>query len=157
MFTSPYPVELSADERMELEKLSRSRSATAALVQRAQMILAMADGVPYAELGERFNTSTTTLTRWRKRYMEGGLAGLTDKLKQGRGDVISAEDEAKILAATQKAPPKPLTHWTTRRLARKLGFKSLDDRSRLETGRPQAAPAGTLHVEPGSGFRGQGG
>jgi transposase len=86
------------------------------------MILAMADGVSYAELGERFNTSTTTLTRWRKRYMERGLAGLTDKLKRGRGDGISAEDEAKILAATQKAPPKPLTHWTTRRLARKLGF-----------------------------------
>jgi transposase len=122
MFTSLYPVELSADERIELEKLSRSRSAAAAIVRRAQMILGMADGVSYRDLGERFNTSTTTLTRWRKRYVERGLAGLTDELKRGRGDGINAKDEARILAATQKAPPKPLTHWTTRRLARKLGY-----------------------------------
>lgn len=122
MFTSPYPVELSADERIELEKLSRSRSAAAAIVQRAQMILGMADGASYRDLGERFDTSTTTLTRWRKRYVERGLAGLTDELKRGRGDGITAKDEARILAATQKAPPKPLTHWTTRRLAKKLGY-----------------------------------
>jgi hypothetical protein len=32
MFTSGYEVELSADERIELEKLSRSRTAAAAVV-----------------------------------------------------------------------------------------------------------------------------
>jgi len=122
MFTSPFELELSDDERMELERLSRSRTAAAAIVQRVRMILAMAEGVPYADLVERFETSTTTLTRWRKRYVERGVAGLTDELKKGRGDHITAEDEAKILAATQKAPPKPLTHWTSRRLAKKLGF-----------------------------------
>ena len=122
MFTSPHVLELSAEKRMELEKVGRSRTAAAAVVQRAQMILAMADGVAYRELVERFNTSTTTLTRWRKRYAERGLAGLTDELKRGRGDGITAADEARILAATQKAPPQPLTHWTSRRLAKKLGY-----------------------------------
>jgi len=122
MFTSPFELELSDDERMELEKLSRSRTAAAAIVQRVRMILAMADGDSYADLVERFDTSTTTLTRWRKRYVERGVAGLTDELKKGRGDHITAEDEAKILAATQKAPPQPLTHWTSRRLAKKLGY-----------------------------------
>ena len=122
MFTSPYSLELSADERIELETLSRSRSAAAAIVQRARMILAMAEGVPYDDLVERFETSTTTLTRWRKRYAERGIAGLTDALKRGRGDGITAADEARILAATQKKPPKPLTHWTSRKLARKLGY-----------------------------------
>jgi transposase len=122
MFTSPYQLELSADERIELDKLSRSRSAAAAIVQRAQLILAIADGVAYSDLAERFDTSSTTLTRWRKRFAERGVAGLTDELKRGRGDHITAEDEARILAATQKAPPKPLTHWTSRRLARMLGY-----------------------------------
>jgi len=122
MFTSPYEVELSEDERIELGKLARSRSAPAAIVQRAQMVLAMADGVPYAELVERFNTTKPTLTRWRKRYFERGIAGLTDELKSGRGHGITAEDEARILAATHKPPPKPLTHWTSRKLAKKLGY-----------------------------------
>jgi transposase len=122
MFTSPFSLELSADERIELEKLSRSRSAAAAIVQRAQIILAMTEGASYNELVERFRTSKTTLTRWRKRFAESGVTGLTDELKPGRGDGISAADEARILAATQKAPPKPLTHWTSRRLAKKLGY-----------------------------------
>ena len=86
------------------------------------MILAMADGIAYAELVSRFNTSTTTLTRWRRRYQEKGLAGLTDRLKEGRGDRITADDEAKILAATQQSSREPLTHWTSRRLAQKLGY-----------------------------------
>ena len=66
MFTSPYELELSDDDRIELTKISRSRTAKAGIVQRSQMILAMAEGVPYSILMERFGTSSTTLTRWRK-------------------------------------------------------------------------------------------
>jgi hypothetical protein len=47
MFTSPYQIELSDDDRIELDKLSRSRTAPAAIVERAQMVLAMADDTPY--------------------------------------------------------------------------------------------------------------
>ena len=125
MFTSPYELELPDDDRIELTKISRSRTAKAAIVQRSQMILAMAEGVPYSILIERFGTSSTTLTRWRKRFRERGIAGLSDGLKSGRGDGITAKDEARILAATQRRPPKPLTHWTTRRLAKKLGYSHM--------------------------------
>lgn len=105
MFTSPNELELSEDVRIELNRLSRSRTAAAAVVQRAQMILAMADGEPYSALTQRFNTSTTTLMRWRKRF----------------------------LAETMKPPPQPLTHWTSRRLGKKLGY------SHSITPRPTAA------------------
>ncbi len=125
MFTSPHEIELTEAERDELTRLSRSRTAKASLVQRAQMVLAMADGVPYSVLKERFDTSATTLTRWRKRFCERGIAGLGDRLKSGRGDGLTAKDEARILAATQQPPPKPLTHWTTRRLAKKLGYSHM--------------------------------
>lgn len=125
MFTSPYGIELSEEDRIELTKLSRSRTARAAIVQRSQMILAMAEGAPNSVLVERFGTSSTTLTRWRKRFCERGVAGLGDELKPGRGDGITAKDEAKILAATQRPPPQPLTHWTTRRLAKKLGYSHM--------------------------------
>ncbi len=125
MFTSSHEIDFSAKERVELERLSRSRTVGAAIVQRAQMVLAMADGTPYSVLVERFGTSTTTLTRWRKRFAERGVAGLTDELKRGRGHGVTAADEARILAATQRPPPKPLTHWTTRRLAKKLGYSHM--------------------------------
>lgn len=125
MFSSPYTVELSEADRIELEALARSRTTSAGLAQRARMVLAMADGVPYSVLCERFDTTKTTLTRWRKRFAEHGVPGLLDRIKKGRGHGITAKDEARILAATRKPPPAPLTHWTTRRLAAKLGYSHM--------------------------------
>lgn len=125
MFSSPYTVELSDAVRIELEALAGSRTTSAALVQRARMILAMADGVPYNALADRFETSTTTLTRWRKRFVHHGVPGLLDRIKKGRGHGITAKDEARILAETKKSPPEPLTHWTSRRLGRKLGYSHM--------------------------------
>src|SRR4051812_16651364 len=120
MFTSPYPLELLPDERDELERMAHSRTLAAGLVQRARVILAIADGEPYAVLGPRLEVSSTTLTRWRKRFEQHRLQGLTDAPRSGRGDRLAPALEAKILAVTQQPPPKPATHWTTRTLAARL-------------------------------------
>ena len=125
MFTSPYPLELAPEERAELEAMSRSRTLAAGLAQRARIILAIAAGEPYAVLRARLEVSTTTLTRWRKRFEHRRVAGLHDALRSGRGDRLSPAFEAKVLALTQKPPPKPLTHWTTRRLAGRLGISHM--------------------------------
>ena len=79
MFTSPYPLELSVAERAELEAMTRSRTLAAGLVQRARVILAIADEEPYPVLSPRLSLSTTTLTRWRKRFEQRRLAGLLDE------------------------------------------------------------------------------
>jgi len=120
MFTSPYELVLSLEERAELERMAHSRTLAAGLVQRARVILAIADGEPYAVLGARLEVSTTTLTRWRKRFEQHRLQGLADAPRSGRGDRITPELEAKILALTQQSPPRPSTHWTTRTLAARL-------------------------------------
>ena len=41
MFASNHEIDLSDEERVELERLSRSRTVAASIVQRAQMVLAM--------------------------------------------------------------------------------------------------------------------
>jgi transposase len=125
MFTSPFPIELSAEERSELERLAGSRRIAAAIAQRAGLILALSDGTPYSVLTERFGVSTTTLTRWRKRFERHRLAGLWDRPRSGRGDRITPELEAKILTLTQEPPPKPYTHWTSRRMAKRLGISHM--------------------------------
>lgn len=120
MFTSPYQLELSPEERAELSRMAHSRTLAAGLVQRARLILAIADGEPYGVLGPRLEISPTTLTRWRKRFEQYRLQGLADAPRSGRGDRITPAVEAKILALTQQPPPKPATHWTTRTLAARL-------------------------------------
>lgn len=125
MFTSPYPLELTPEERAELEAMSRSRTMAAGLAQRARVILGIANGEPYPVLGARLELSSTTLTRWRKRFEQQRMAGLHDAARSGRGDRLAPEVEAKILALTQQSPPKPFTHWTTRRLAARLGLSHM--------------------------------
>ena len=125
MFTSPYPLAVSAGERAELEAMSRSRTIAAGLAQRARVILAIVDGEPYPVLSARLEVSPTTLTRWRKRFETRRVSGLHDAARSGRGDRLSAAQEAKILARTQQAPPRPFTHWTTRRLAQTLGINHM--------------------------------
>ena len=125
MFTSPYTLVLSTEERSELEGISRSRTIVAGLSQRARLILAIADGQPYSLLTEKFELSTTSITRWRKRFEEKRVSGLYDAPRAGRGDRITPRLEAKILALTQKSPPKPLTHWTTRHMGRQLGISHM--------------------------------
>lgn len=125
MFTSPYPLSLSEEERSELEAMSRSRTIAAGLAQRARVILAIADGEPYPVLSARLEVSTTTLTRWRKRFEARRVAGLHDAPRSGRGDRLSPAMEAKILARTQQTPPRPFTHWTTRRLGAALGVNHM--------------------------------
>ncbi len=53
--------------------------------------------------------------------VEGGLEALGDRPRSGRPDRLDPRVEAKILARTQQAPPAPLTHWTTRRMAALVG------------------------------------
>jgi transposase len=125
MFTSPYPLELSAAERTELEAMSRSRTLGAGLVERARLILAIAAGEPYTALTARFGVSAPKLSRWRKRFEQHRLAGLHDAPRRGRGDALPPALEAKILALTQQPPPRPKTHWTTRTLAARLGISHM--------------------------------
>jgi transposase len=116
---------LTDAEREELATMVRSRTLAAGLVQRARVVLAIADGEPYHVLCGRLEVSTTTVTRWRKRFEERRLAGLYDEHRSGRGDRVTPQLEARILAHTKKAPPKPFTHWTTRRLAKRLGINHM--------------------------------
>ena len=125
MFTSSQHLELSSSERAELEAMTRSRTLAAALVQRAHLILALARGTPYAQLRERFGVSDPTIARWRRRFLECRVAGMHDRPRSGRGDRVPPALEAKILALTQRRPPTPYTHWTTRRLATRLGVSHM--------------------------------
>lgn len=51
------------------------------------------------------------------------MLALADAPRAGRGHGLSAALEAKIIDVTlHTKPPAPLTHWTTRRLGRKLGI-----------------------------------
>jgi hypothetical protein len=104
-----------------LESWSRSRTAPAGQVERARIVLAVADGAGTTGTADLVGVSRPTVIKWRDRFAEQGLAGLDDEARSGRPKTI---DDAAILAATLDPPPERLgvTHWSTRLLATQLGI-----------------------------------
>jgi transposase len=115
------PLVLSAPVRAELAAITRSTRTPVGLVQRARLILALAEGATYAELTARWGVAATSISRWKRRFAARGIAGLQDAPRSGRPDRLAPAVEARILALTQQPPPAPVTHWSVRRMARRVG------------------------------------
>jgi putative transposase len=96
---------LSAQERVDLEAIVSSRGLPHGLVRRANMILLTESGVSIREAARRVKVTPPTVTNWRRRFREGRLAGLHDQLKSGRPRTHSEEDIAVLLNAA--ADPSP--------------------------------------------------
>jgi len=113
--------ELSDEDRLTLESWTRSSTAPAGRVERARVVLAVADGAGTSEAARRLGLSRPTVIKWRERYAAQGIAGLADEVRSGRPKRV---DDAAILAATLEPPPAKLsvTHWSTRLLAGELGL-----------------------------------
>ena len=118
---TPVPLGLPAAVRAELQAITRSTRTRAGLVQRSRLILALADGASYTELTARWGVAATSISRWKQRFLARGLGGLQDAPRSGRPDRLAPAVEARILALTQQPPPPPLTQWSVRRMAARVG------------------------------------
>ena len=121
MFLPTMALRLTPDDRQILESMLRSTTIAAGLARRARVILALDAGDSYATIGARLAVTDAFIARWKQRVVAGGVAALGDRPRSGRPDRLDPRTEAKILAKTQTPPPAPLTHWTTRRMARLVG------------------------------------
>ena len=115
------PIAVTEADRLALERLQRAPSTRAGVSRRARAVLLMAQGLSGVEIAERIGYTVIQVSRIRRRFAEGGLAGLYDRPKSGRPPTVTARKRAQIVALTLKPPGPGLTHWTSRDLARKAG------------------------------------
>jgi transposase len=108
-------------DRAALERLQRAPSTRAGVSRRVRAVLLMAQGISGVEVAERTGYTVVQVSRIRRRFAEGGLAGLHDRPKPGRPPTLTARKRAQIVALTLKPPGGGRTHWTSRDLARKTG------------------------------------
>ena len=121
MFTAKEPFLLLTDERAQLEQLLRSTQIAAGLARRARALLLLAEGRSLRDIQTQTGMSPRRTLHWKQCWREKGLDGLLDAPRAGRPRKITAAKEAAMVAATQASPPGPITHWSTRRLARRWG------------------------------------
>ena len=111
--------EPTADERRALEQLAASRTAQARLVERARILLAIADGRRPSQVARDLGVCKPTVYTWIHRFNDRGLGGLEDQPRAGRPPTYTAEQRAEVLAAALSDPKGlglPFGCWTLDRL-----------------------------------------
>jgi transposase len=115
-------IELTSEQKQQLEVWSRSRKCALRLVQRSKIVLLAAEGKTNYEISAVLGIERTIVGRWRKRFAERGLAGIEKDLPRGgRTPSIRNRLARTILRKTTLETPKDATHWSTRSLAKALG------------------------------------
>ncbi|MES1956220.1 IS630 family transposase [Salinisphaera hydrothermalis] len=119
------PLKLSSTEKQELTSLARSRSYPFSIVQRAQIVLACAEGLTNKAIAARLDVSPRTVSKWRQRFVTQGVAGLHDATRPGRPREIDDERVMALLNDTLQRTRKDATHWSTRRMGQAAGVSHM--------------------------------
>lgn len=121
----PLLIKLTARKRAELDATIARPSAAAGLVRRARVILLSADGVTGAEIARRLDLTPEAVSRIRRRFGDGGIAGLADRPKTGRTDnKVPPETVERVVQLAMSPPPAGRSRWTTRLLGKAVGLTS---------------------------------
>ena len=76
MFPCMMHLDLAPDDRQLLQAMLRATTLSAGLARRARVILALADGQSYGEVGARFGVTDAFIARWKQRVVASGVAAL---------------------------------------------------------------------------------
>jgi transposase len=117
------PVVLSDEERSVLRGWSRRRKTAQALALRSRIILSCTEGGTNGEVAERLGVGRQMVSKWRARFLDARLDGLSDEPRPGRPRVIGDEQiEALITKTLEEEPANGDTHWSTRSMAAQTGL-----------------------------------
>ena len=116
-----YIVDLTKEERQELLELTRKGSQSVRKVRRGRILLKADEGWKDREIMAALDTSSTTVERTRKRFVEGGLEkALNEDPRPGQQRKLDGRGEAHLIALACSEAPAGHSHWTLRLLAGKL-------------------------------------
>lgn len=115
-------IEVTDEERAELERLTRRGRTNRHLALRAKLILGCAEGLTDKAVSERHRVNAKTVSQWRRRFAQDRLDGLYDEPRVGRPRSITDEKVEAVVVQTLETKPKARTHWSTRKMASKAGI-----------------------------------
>ena len=135
------PLVLSAQEKAELERLSRRQAAPRRAVERARIILLATQNMTIPAIAATLQVCANTARKWIRRYTRqplgtpttenpapqpsavapppAKLSRLADAPRSGRPDTFTAEQICALIALACEKPEdhgRPITHWTAREL-----------------------------------------
>lgn len=115
-------LQITKEQREELERWAQSRALPAGEVFRARLILALSDGLSYREIEVKLGASSRTVSLWKSRFEESRIAGLRGQHKGSKPRVATPAIQARVIRRVQQKPSDGSTHWSCRKLAERLGL-----------------------------------
>ena len=116
------PLALTDEQQDQLKGIAHSTTLPYALVLRARIILASAEGSTNAEIARRLGVTPHTVGKWRRRFGAAGIEGLHDELRPGRPRTYDDDKVAAVINRALQELPDATTHWSTRTLGRAEGL-----------------------------------
>jgi transposase len=113
---------LTSEEREQLTRWSRRAKSSQALALRSRIVLACAEGVDNKAVAEQLRCNQVTVGKWRTRFVEHRLDGLTDEQRTGRPATISVDQVEDVVVATLESTPANATHWSRAKMAERTGL-----------------------------------
>ena len=113
-------LKLSVQENNQLLEWMRRHKTSQALALRSRIVLACAQGLDNSAVAGRYRVTRQTVGRWRSRFLGRRLDGLLDEPRPGAPRKLDDARIEELIAATLNERPREATHWSTRRLAKKL-------------------------------------
>jgi transposase len=119
------PVVLSVEERGTLVRWSRRAKSAQALALRCRIVLGCAeDGGLRSnqDVAAQLGIWPQTVTKWRKRFLDRRLEGLSDEPRPGAPRRITDEQIEEVIVTTLEATPANATHWSRASMAARSGL-----------------------------------
>jgi transposase len=113
-------LDITAEERSEIELWLTKHSLEQSVAKRCRSILLAADGKSNVEIGQKIGLHRNTVDLLRKRFSQLGLDCLNDAHRSGKPPIHSAKIRQKIVTTVCGKPPKGLSRWSCGTLAKKL-------------------------------------
>ena len=116
-----YVVELTEDERSQLQSLTSGGKQAVRKVKRAQILLAADAGETDEAIAANVAVGTATVFRTRRDFVEGNLElALSEEPRAGGKRKLGSKEEALLVATTCSSPPEGRARWTLDLLAEKM-------------------------------------
>lgn len=120
-------IEITADEREALERVVRSTTAEARMVERSRIVLAAGEGRSAARIADDVGCAVATAKKWRDRFEKDGLFGLNDLPRPGKPLIYGPEVRARLIAKACTRPEPTAEglrreRWTYEELGSEIGM-----------------------------------
>ena len=132
-------VEVTSEERAELERIVRRHTAGQQLVERARIVLLASDGLSNSAVARTMAVHIDTVRKWRRRWSSTRgvpladlsiTARLGDAPRPGTPARITPEQVCRIMALACEAPGesgRPISRWSTTELAAEIMQRGIVD------------------------------